>query len=599
LLPLENAALPLLGNQFFMKQYFYIFIILFSSSPFFGCAQNALAERTKKYIADYCQLAIAEQKRTGIPASVTLAQGVVETDAGTSVLMTKANNHFGMKCKKDWTGPTFIHSDDLPNECFKKYGTAYESYKDHSDHLKNNARYAPLFQLSVTDYAGWALGLKKYGYATNSAYSIKLIKTIEDYHLQEYTYAAVTDSDAKYYPKSAIAIAPQTKVADEDDDTVETTNTAQKDFAEVPPKKRDTEFAVVNFPKPHTDTPKFALLAAPKKADTPVVAKRTTESPKAADLPQPKRFIIPKKDSGKQIELNGLNAFYAYEGEMLLKYAVKYNVHYAHLLEWNDLKDAPLPFNMPVYLEKKNSIGKKEHHTVAEGETMLFIAQTEGIQLRKLFILNKMAIDEEPDAGAVLSLQKPADVKPNVHTAQEKRTEKKNITQKIVMKPAESDYLNTDHRAKSKPDKTPAADTSKIKVADRNADKHKPALQGDTTKEDLTGLKEELDRVVYADNPKSKSKKETTKDAAPTQDTVQMTVNKPERTPSKAEPPQKTAKNQPKKPGKKKPTMYTVKHGETLGGIAIRHDVSVKDLQRWNHIKGVNIREGKQIRVSE
>lgn len=154
-----------------------------------GLAQQN--ETVRQYINTYKDLAMAEMKRTGVPASIKLAQGIHETMAGTSVLVLKSNNHFGIKCKTGWTGESVSHDDDARGECFRKYPTAEDSYRDHSNFLKNSPRYAGLFQLDPTDYAGWANGLKKAGYATNPKYPVVLIKLIEDYQLQEYSLLAL------------------------------------------------------------------------------------------------------------------------------------------------------------------------------------------------------------------------------------------------------------------------------------------------------------------------------------------------------------------------------------------------------------------------
>jgi len=164
---------------------------------FFVLALGALqcqAQRSdlvKTYIETYKDLAIAEMQRTGIPASITLAQGIYESTAGTSELVLQSNNHFGIKCKSDWTGESVKHDDDLKNECFRKYEKAEDSYKDHSDFLKKGTRYAFLFNLDPTNYTGWAYGLKKAGYATSSRYPQALIKLIETYDLQDYTLIAL------------------------------------------------------------------------------------------------------------------------------------------------------------------------------------------------------------------------------------------------------------------------------------------------------------------------------------------------------------------------------------------------------------------------
>ena len=138
------------------------------------------------YIATYKDAAIEEMHRSGVPASITLAQGLLETESGNSDLVRKSNNHFGIKCKTNWIGQSVNHTDDAPNECFRKYNSARESFEDHSNFLKNSQRYANLFSLPVTDYRGWAVGLKNAGYATNPRYPQILIKNIEQYNLQQY-----------------------------------------------------------------------------------------------------------------------------------------------------------------------------------------------------------------------------------------------------------------------------------------------------------------------------------------------------------------------------------------------------------------------------
>ena len=140
----------------------------------------------EEYIDRYKDQAIKEMFRSGVPASITLAQGILESADGNSPLAKYANNHFGIKCHKGWTGETFIQDDDARNECFRKYHSAYESYKDHSDFLTSRSRYAGLFELKLTDYKGWARGLKKAGYATNPKYANILIHLIETHELNQY-----------------------------------------------------------------------------------------------------------------------------------------------------------------------------------------------------------------------------------------------------------------------------------------------------------------------------------------------------------------------------------------------------------------------------
>ncbi len=145
------------------------------------------------YIEQYKDLAIREMKRMGVPAAIKLAQGLLETENGNSPLLKKSNNHFGIKCKSNWTGGGVSHDDDALGECFRTYASAEESYRDHSNFLRGSERYAPLFRLDPADYKGWAYGLKKAGYATNPRYPEKLIQSIEKYNLQQYSLVAVNE----------------------------------------------------------------------------------------------------------------------------------------------------------------------------------------------------------------------------------------------------------------------------------------------------------------------------------------------------------------------------------------------------------------------
>ena len=140
----------------------------------------------ESYIKKYRELAVEEMKKYHIPASITLAQGLLESGAGKSELARKSNNHFGIKCGGDWRGKTVSHDDDARGECFRAYKHPKDSYEDHSKFLVGRPRYASLFKLKITDYKGWARGLKKAGYATNPRYADQLIGIIELYELYKY-----------------------------------------------------------------------------------------------------------------------------------------------------------------------------------------------------------------------------------------------------------------------------------------------------------------------------------------------------------------------------------------------------------------------------
>ena len=166
-----------------MKRY------LLSLLTIFVCLVLQAQTRNKQYesyIKQYRDLAVEEMKKYRIPASITLAQGLLESGAGQSTLARKSNNHFGIKCGSDWRGKTVSHDDDARGECFRAYKHPKQSYEDHSKFLANRPRYASLFKLDITDYKGWARGLKKAGYATNPRYAEQLIGIIELYDLHKY-----------------------------------------------------------------------------------------------------------------------------------------------------------------------------------------------------------------------------------------------------------------------------------------------------------------------------------------------------------------------------------------------------------------------------
>lgn len=165
-----------------LKKYISLLFIIISTS--FISAQNR-SQLYIDYINNYAELAVIQQKEYGIPASITLAQGLLESGAGQSEFARKSNNHFGIKCH-DWTGEKVYHDDDARGECFRKYDNVLDSYRDHSLFLKNKPRYSFLFSYSSVDYESWAHGLKKAGYATDPSYAYKLIGLIENYELHKF-----------------------------------------------------------------------------------------------------------------------------------------------------------------------------------------------------------------------------------------------------------------------------------------------------------------------------------------------------------------------------------------------------------------------------
>ncbi|MFA6863917.1 MAG: glucosaminidase domain-containing protein [Dysgonamonadaceae bacterium] len=174
-----------------------LFVLLFILSSVFSGFSQKRYEIYEDYIDTYSRIAVDHMRKYNIPASITLAQGLLESGAGRSEITKRSNNHFGIKCHRDWKGGRIYAKDDTPNDCFRKYRRAEDSFEDHSQFLVTGVRYKFLFNLSPTDYKGWARGLQKSGYATDRAYANKLIKLIEDYELYRFDKGNYERSRAK------------------------------------------------------------------------------------------------------------------------------------------------------------------------------------------------------------------------------------------------------------------------------------------------------------------------------------------------------------------------------------------------------------------
>lgn len=195
-----------------------------------GQSYSAYNVDVADYVRKYSPYAVKEMKEFGVPASVILGQGIHESGAGKSLLAQEANNHFGVKCTGEWTGPTYHMNDDAPNECFRKYASAEESYDDHMKFLQRK-RYASLFTLDKEDYKGWAYGLKRCGYATNPRYSDILISMIERYNLTRFDHGVVPQPGAEYLARHNTGPKPQeASVAENTHQPVLSTSVAAKNI---------------------------------------------------------------------------------------------------------------------------------------------------------------------------------------------------------------------------------------------------------------------------------------------------------------------------------------------------------------------------------
>lgn len=353
--------------------YFLLFFILLISTRSFSQQESEIIN----YINTYKDIAISEMKRTGVPAAIKLAQGIHETSAGTSVLVTKSNNHFGIKCKSDWKGMSVSHTDDAPNECFRKYNDPMDSYRDHSDFLRKSQRYSPLFTLDPTDYAGWAYGLKKAGYATNSKYPQIIIRLIEDYHLQDYSMIAMGKlSPAEEIVVKEVQKTPEVIIADKIVDSV---------YSEKP---------IVMDPEPE-------LIVQVKKPQEKSVAEQQipikVEKTKVEPVP-----VYPEGE----FKINETKVIYAKKGTPFLSIAEKYSLPLSRLFEFNDMKEEEVVGkDQLIFIMRKRKTGNNEQHIVKEGETFKDIAQSEALRLESLYEFNFITPGMTPVPGTVLYLR--------------------------------------------------------------------------------------------------------------------------------------------------------------------------------------------------
>ena len=333
-----------------MKRYIlFIYSVCFSVV---ALSQSSEADSRQEYIETYYPVAIEKMQEYGIPASITLAQGILESGSGQSELAINAKNHFGIKCHKEWSGPTYRMDDDSPNECFRKYSDASESYDDHSTFLTTRSRYDFLFQYNKDDYKKWAHGLKKAGYATNPRYAQLLIKIIEENALYEY--------DKK-------ALDPGYKLpVREDMDIVVTSNSD-----------------VININSPGLSTGTLAVM-------NPEDYKEVSES-----------------DKGRPVyENNGVKFIFARKGDTFFSIAEEFALYSYQIYKYNELlKTEILIPGQAVYLEKKKKKSAEQEHAVQPGESLRFISQYYAIQLKHLQKLNNMNENTILQIGAVLKMR--------------------------------------------------------------------------------------------------------------------------------------------------------------------------------------------------
>jgi LysM repeat protein len=340
--------------------------------------------RQEVYIEKYSKIAVDEMYRSGIPASITLAQGLLESAYGYSELAVKGNNHFGIKCH-NWKGKGMYYDDDAKGECFRVYKNPEESYRDHSDFLRYRDRYKFLFEYEITDYKAWAYGLKKAGYATDPAYPTKLIKLIETYKLYEYDKGDLPSTEEPEVEPSHKKVETQPAKADKSQKVEKTPKEQEKKVTinkkvEVKEKKRKkAQNKVREIPEP------------PAVLERPVASEQFN-------------FTL----SRPVYEINNVPFVYAEDGETYASIAQSNGLFHKEILRFNDLEnDQPLDPGTIVYLAAKKSKAAKniDKHIAEDGETLRGISQRFGIKLSKLLKINSFTSDYSPREGDEILLR--------------------------------------------------------------------------------------------------------------------------------------------------------------------------------------------------
>lgn len=322
-------------------RYFLLFVFFFLTT----CISAQSSTEIQSYISQYKQIALDQEKKYGIPAPITLAQGILESGAGKSMLTRNANNHFGVKAFGGWTGPVYLAWDDEKQKSrFRSYSSAMESYRDHSLFLKNNSRYNSLFTKSVYDYRAWAIGLQKAGYATSGTYAKALIGLVDAYRL----YAI--NGGVKLRAGKTVTI---TKVITSE---IPVDLDCQMDESEESEEEKEVKDII-------------------------------------------KRFVV---------EINDVRCTILYPGESLASISQKYDIPQYKILEFNEISDeSSLNEGDIVYLQKKKKkyTGIQDYYRVKDDDTLYGISQQFGIMMSSLAKMNNKDMFSRLQEGERLILK--------------------------------------------------------------------------------------------------------------------------------------------------------------------------------------------------
>lgn len=431
-------------------------IVLLSCTLFIG--QYAVAQSnltTEQYIEMYKNLAIDEMDRSGIPASIKLAQGILESSSGNSELARYSNNHFGIKCHNGWAGGEYYKKDDdrdhkgqLIKSCFRVYGSPYESYMDHTAFLSGKQRYAFLFNYPKEDYISWAKGLKTAGYATSPTYPEKLIRVIEENNLTQYDYMT----------NRAQPIAQQSTPAPIKKEQAPIIETPKPVIAQEI-KKEET---VIKTPEPPAPSPNDWGTASIDNM-TEIRESATNET------------VFPKKYQSGIFTINQVKAVSSKKGDTPYEIAVRYDLSVKKLLKYNDLKQGDqLISNQYVFLQSKRGKYRdpRTYHRVSANDNMYIISQLYGIKLNSLKIRNQLEGKEEPAIGEKIFLNGKAKSKPILRKRTiERPKQNKRVPKKEIKNFVDEPLAKLSDSMKPKQEKKAPAKKSSSRKSDRKDNK--------------------------------------------------------------------------------------------------------------------------------
>ena len=508
----------------------------------FGLWAQDCKMTVEMYISKYKDLAISEMLRTKIPASITLAQGLLESGAGNSRLAAEGNNHFGIKCKKGWSGNSMQVDDDAPNECFRVYTKPEESYRDHSDFLVHSKRYATLFLLPSGDYVNWAKGLKDAGYATNPKYPDLIISFIEKYDLNLFDDSAqnkefiVNKQDIKNEP--------------------EFSNNSKEKMVEI-----------------FTQNENQIKQEKVKKEDEQIYPALNNNS------------ISSDLSKGSILYFYGHKAYITSIFDDIHLIAVKTGVLPQEILDYNELTlDDPIEAQTVLYLEPKQKNNKEKlFHTVQKGESMYFISQYYCIKKSALMEMNKMQDGEEPLEGELIYLQEDRIVTPQLLLPNKQRYFNLKYAYKLNPSPDESKAeasINKNIVPTTLPSrgKSPIIDSTLITKMDST----------------LKSLESKMNKVNVQSKSQIDHSKKSNTDSSVLY--IQQKTKETDKAQIVVEP--KDSKPNAIAPAKKS-DYYIIEQGETLYSISRKLGIPLDKLKLWNGLVNDGVPSGQILKITE